>query len=197
MRRSPALSLRAVALVVAVLVATALGSWRAASMAASRPDPSTLDANGVSYTVTHVEQVKGLSDSALGGMSHGIQNLVTDDKALVTLTLVITAGDSPGSYDASVLRAFAAGSRVGISPAGGILAPGHLRAHASIEGFLSFVVPRDGARFTLRARGSSRELPLLRVDKAPSGAGQHLHQSATATTGGTSPLKGQARRGSP
>jgi hypothetical protein len=173
------MTLRAVALVVAVLVATALGGWRAASMAATSPDPTSLVVDGVSYSVTHAEQVKGLSDSALGGMSHGIQSLVTDDKALVTLTLVITAGDSPASYDASTLRAFAAGSTVGISPAGGILAAGHLKAHASIEGFLSFVVPRNGARFTLRAAGSSRELPLLRVDKAPPGAGQHLHQPAT------------------
>lgn len=182
------MTLRGVALVTAVLVTAALGGWRAASMASARPNPSTLVVNGISYTVTHAEQVKGLSDSALGGMSHGIQNLVTDDKALVTLTLVITAGDSPGSYNASVLRAFKSGSTVGISPVGGIVAPGRLRAHASIEGFLSFVVPRDGARFTLRAPGSARELQLLKVDQAPAGAGKHLHPSATPATGGTSAL---------
>jgi hypothetical protein len=54
-----------------------------ASMAAAKPDASTLVLNGVCDTVTHAEQVKGLSDAELGGMSHGIQSLVTDDKALI------------------------------------------------------------------------------------------------------------------
>ncbi|MEO6144760.1 MAG: hypothetical protein ABIP19_12345 [Dermatophilaceae bacterium] len=185
--RSAALTLRAVALIVAVLVGTALGGWRAASMAAGKPDPSTLVVNGVSYTVTHAEQVKGLSDSDLGGMSHGIQSLVSDDKALITVTLAVTAGDSPSSYDASVLRAFATGSAVAISPVGGTLAPGQLSAQARIEGSLSFVVPRDGAQLTLRAPHDSREVPLLQVDVAPSGAAEHPHPSTTATTVGPLP----------
>ena len=174
-------TVRTVALIIALLIATLLGGWRAAAMTAAKPDPTTLVLNGVSYRVAHAEQVEGLSDSALGGMSHGIQSLVTDDKALVTLRMVVTAGDSPGSYDARVLRAFASGSSAGASPVGGILAPGRLQAHASIEGFLSFVVPRNGAQITLRAQGDSREIPLLQVDKAPAGAGQHQHTSAKTT----------------
>jgi hypothetical protein len=168
-------------MVALVILATALGGWRAVSMAATRPDPSTLVINGVSYTVTHAEQVQGLSDAALGGMSHGIQSLVTDDKALVTLRMVITAGDSPGSYDARALRVFVKGSSVGAPPVGGILVPAHLRARASIEGYLSFVVPRDGAQIVLRAPGNARELPLLQVDTAPAGAGQHQHPLAGST----------------
>lgn len=185
--RSAVLTVRAVALIVAVLVGTALGGWRAVSMAATKPDPSTLVVNGVSYTVTHAEQVKGLSDSELGGMSHGIQSLVSDDKALVTVTLAVTAGDSPSSYDASVLRAFATGSSVAISPVGGTLAPGQLTAHARIEGSLSFVVSRDGAQLALRAPLDSREVPLLQVDSAPADVAKHPHPSTTATTVGPSP----------
>ena len=185
--RSAALTLRAVALIVAVLVGTALGGWRAVSMAAAKPDPSTLVVNGVSYTVTHAEQVKGLSDSDLGGMSHGVQSLVSDDKALVTVTLVVAAGDSPSSYDASVLRAFATGSPAAISPVGGTLAPGQLTAHARMEGSLSFVVPRNGAQLALRAPADTREVPLLQVDDAPSGDAEHPHPSTTATTRGPSP----------
>jgi hypothetical protein len=131
--------------------------------------------DGVTYRVTHAEQVRGLSDSALGGMSHGIMSLVRDDKALVTLRLVVTAGDSPASYDARVLRAFVTGSAVGARPVGGLLAPGRLAAHASIEGYLSFVVPRNGAQVALGAVGDSRRIPLLQVDQAPAGAGQHQH----------------------
>ena len=168
-----ALSTPAVALIAAVLVATALGGWRAVSMAATRPDPSSLVVKGISYAVIHAEQVKGLSDADLGGMSHGIGNLVSSEKALVTVTLVVSGGDSPTSYDASVLRAFATGSSVGFSPAGGTLGPGRLGAHARIDGSLSFVVPRNGAQLVLRAPGDSREVPLLQVDDAPAGANDH------------------------
>ena len=173
MGRSSALTVRTVALIAAVLVATALGGWRAVSMAATKPDPSTLVVKGISYTVIHAEQVKGLSDADLGGMSHGIGNLVSSEKALVTVTLVVSGGDSPTSYDASVLRAFATGSSVGFSPAGGTLGPGRLGAHARIDGSLSFVVPRDVAQLVLRAPGDSREVPLLQVDDAPAGANDH------------------------
>ncbi len=175
------LTLRSIALIVAVLVGAALGGWRAASMAETKPDPSTLVVNGVSYTVTHAQQIQGLSDSALGGNSHGIQSLVTDDKALISVNLVITTGDSPSPYDPGVLRVFAAGSPAGVSPVGGILAPGHLKAKTRIEGFLSFVVPRKGGRFALGTSGDSREVPLVQVDLAPAGAGQHAHTSDTST----------------
>lgn len=175
------MTFRAVALILAVLVCTGLGGWRAISMAAAKPAPSVLLVNGVTYRVAHAEQVQGLSDSALGGMSHGIMSLVRDDKALITVRLVVTAGDSPSSYDARVLRVSAAGSP-GAEPVGGLLVPGHLAAHASIEGFLSFVVARNGAQIGLSALGDSREVPLLQVDHAPAGAGQHHHPSARAVT---------------
>ncbi len=162
-------------MIAAVLACTALGAWRVVSMAATKPGPSTLVVGGVSFTVTHAEQVKGLSDAALGGMSHGIQSLVTDDKALVTVNLVVTAGDSPASYDESVLRAFVKGSSRAVLPVGGTLAPGRLRAGARIEGSVSFVLPRNGAQIALRAPGDSHEVPLLQVDTAPAGAGQHHH----------------------
>jgi hypothetical protein len=190
MGRSSALTARAVALIVMVLVGTALGGWRAVSMAAPKPDPSTLVVNSVSYTVTHAEQVKGLSDADLGGMAHGVQSLVSDDKALITVTLVITAGDSPGSYDASMFRAFAAGSSVGVPPVGGTLAPGLLRTQAHIEGTLSFVVPRNGAQIALRAPNNSREVPLLQVDDAPAGTAGHPHPSNSSTNPGLSPPSG-------
>lgn len=215
--RAPVLTVRAVLLIVAVLIGIGLGGWRTTSMAAAKPDPSTLVVNGVSYTVAHVEQVKGLSSSELGGMAHGIQSLVSDDKAMVKVTLVVSAGDSPIQYDASVLQAFSTGSSAGVLPAGGTLAPGRLSAHARIEGSLSFVVPRNGAQISLRAPDSSREILLLVVDKvtvdkapagehqpphgtakpkdpaaakpkSPSGTAEHQHSSSTPTPGGTSPL---------
>ena len=182
--RTPKLTVRALALLAVVLIGTVLGGLRAASMAATKPDRSTLVVNGVSYTVTHAEEVKGLSDADLGGMSHGVQSLVSDDKALVTVTLVVAAGDSPSRYDAGVLRAYAAGSSKTIAPVGGTLSPGKVGAHARIEGSLSFVVPRNGAQLSLQAPGDPRQVPLLQVDVAPAGADKHTHTSANTTTGG-------------
>ena len=180
---SSVLTLRSMTLIVVVLVGAALGGWRAVSMAEAKPDPSTLVVNGVSYTVTHAQQIQGLSDSALGGNSHGIQSLVTDDKALISVNLAITTGDSPSPYDAGVLRVFAEGSPAGVSPVGGILAPGHLNAKTRIEGSLSFVVPRKGGRFVLGTLADSREVPLVQVDLAPAGAGQHAHMPASTNSG--------------
>ena len=71
------LTLRSIALIVVVLVGTALGGWRAAAMTETKPDPSTLVVNGVSYTVTHAKQTQGLLDTELGGNSHGTDNMVT------------------------------------------------------------------------------------------------------------------------
>jgi hypothetical protein len=140
---------------------------------------------GVSYRVTHAQQIQGLSDSALGGMSHGIQNLVTDDKALISVTVVVSTGDSPGTYDARSLGAFASGSRLGFPAVGG-MGSGRLKAHASIEGFLAFIVPRKGGQFALRTLDDTREVPLLTVDQAPAGAGQHQHTSTAPTASATS-----------
>jgi hypothetical protein len=178
--RTSTLTLRATALFAAVLVATALGGWRAVSTAAPKPGPSTLLVNGVSYDVAHSEQVVGLSDSDLGGMSHGIQGLVTDEKALIKVSLVVSGGDSPTSYDAGVLRVFAAGSHAGIVPAGGTFAPGRLSSHGHIEGTVSFIVPRNGAQLTLRAVGDPHTIALLRVDKATQ-AGDTFGPSKTDT----------------
>lgn len=184
--RPSALSLRAAVLVTAVLASTAVGGWRAASMAAPNPGPHSLMVSGVTYNVAHAEQVVGLSDSDLGGMSHGIQSLVTDEKALIKVSLMVSAGDSPTSYDAGVLRAFAAGSPVAIAPVGGTFPSGRLSAHARVEGSVSFVVPRNGARLTLRALGDPRAVELLRVDRAPAGAGAKHDMSSMPGMPGTS-----------
>jgi hypothetical protein len=156
----------ALVLVLVVLAATVLGGWRAARGAAPRPDAATLAVGQASYTVTHVEQVKGLSTGDLGGMAHGVQSLVSDDKALITVSLTVTAGDKAATVDPGVLSAAAVGSPLVFLPAGGTLAKGHLSAHARIEGAVSFVVPRKSLQFVLRARGDARSVPLLRVTTA-------------------------------
>jgi hypothetical protein len=176
--RTKTLTSRVIWILAAVVLAVGLGGWRAASTAAPKPGPATLLVNGVSYDIAHAEQVVGLSDSDLGGMSHGIQGLVTDEKALVKVSLVVGGADSPTSYDASVLRVFATGSSSGIVPAGSTFAPGRLSSHGHIEGTVSFIVPRNGSQLTLCAVGNPRAIALLRVDQATA-KGSDAHKAQT------------------
>jgi hypothetical protein len=151
-RRAPARSGNGAAmLVLVVLAATVLGGWRAARGPAAQADASTLVVGGTSYTVTHVDQVKGLSDADLGGMAHGVQSLVTDDKALITVSFEVSAGKRATTVDPGVLSAVGVGSPLLFLPAGGTLAKGPLSAHARVEGSVSFIVPRKNEKFVLRA----------------------------------------------
>lgn len=200
---APRRSLRAAALVVVLLACAALGCWRIAATVAearaAQPDPTAITVGGVSFHITHVEQVRGLADADLGGMAHGVQSLVTDDKALINVSLVVRAGSSAAAYDAGTLRAVSLPAPGAVfAPVGGTLSPGRLRAHAGIEGSLSFVVPRNGARLALRDPAGAHLLPLLLVDRfhAPAHASGHQH-SSTGTPGDNSPAPTPAGRPAP
>ena len=171
---------RLVVLSTLVLGATAAGAWRVAAITSAEHDPMTLRVGHASYTVTHVEQVAGLSDADLGGMAHGVQSLVPQDKALIRVTVTVSADGTSTDYDARALQAFATGASVGVGPLGGSLAPGRLQAHGQIEGSLSYVVPRTTRQLVLRAGRLPRAVPLLRVEQGPAVAG-HDHAGVTDT----------------
>ena len=164
---------RTVLVAALVLLATLLGGWRVVAMAQPRPDAGTFTVDVVSYRVARAEAVSGLSDQDLSGMAHGIQGLVSDDKAIIRVSLVLSTGSASGSYDPGALRLSSAGEPALIAPVGGSLPPGQLRANAQIEGAIAFEVPRNGGALSLVAPGQSRQIPLLTVDTAPAGAGQH------------------------
>ena len=176
-------SSRTILLSVLVLGATAVGLWRVAALTAAEHDPMTLRVGHASYTVTHVEQVAGLSDADLGGMAHGVQSLVPQDKALIRVTVTVSADGKATDYDARALQAYATGASVGVGPLGGSLAPGRLQAHGHIEGSLSYVVPRKTTQLVLRAGRLPREVPLLQVHDGP--AAGHDHDHADAPGNGT------------
>jgi hypothetical protein len=165
-------------LVGVILVATALGAWRTVALQAPVADASTITVGDVSYRVTHAEQVTGLTAEDLSGMAHGIQSLVTAERTLVTVSIVVSAGDSPASYDPSELEVVADGSDTPIPAAGSTISAGPLDAHARLEGAVSFVVPRDGSRLELRSHGQSHSVPLLQVDVPAPGDLNHPHSSA-------------------
>jgi hypothetical protein len=177
------LSPAVVALVVALLAATVYGGWRVASAAPPAPADGlpTLVVGGARFSVAHVERVTGLTDADLSGMGHGIQGLVRDDSMLLRVALTVTAGDDRTVFDASRLRLVRSG-HAPQPPVGGSVGRGTLEPHASVEGILSFIVPRDGAGLQLGATGTSARLALGHVDEAPHGAG-HMSMNMSGAGG--------------
>lgn len=167
-----------------LVLTTLLGAWHVAASTAGRHDPMSLQVGGTTFTVSQVERVTGLTADDLGGMAHGIQGLVQDDQTLLRVSLTIAAVDEDTTYDAGTLRLYSSSSKRAIRPVGGSLGRGELGAHSLIEGAVSFVVPRNGAHFVLRSRGSSQSVSLTRVDKAPPGSG-HMNMPNMSTPKGT------------
>lgn len=165
---------RALLLITLVLVA-ALGCWRIVVMSRPASEADVLTIRGVTYSVTHVEQVTGLSEQDLSGMSHGIQGLVSDDKVLIRISMIVRADSASRTYDPSALTIADTAGGTPISPVGGSLAPGGLGARAQIEGSLAFIVPRNGQHLRLHAPRNANAIDLLSVDRAPAGAPTHEH----------------------
>ena len=158
----PTWSLRIVLLASTILAAIVLVAVWAAGSLAQRPGPHALRVGDVVYTVTHVETVNGLTNADIGGMSHGIQGLVTNDQLLVRVSLTVSAGDKTASFDPTDLQVYGADD-IGVAPLGGSLTNGRLSAHSRIDGSLSYVVPRGGGRLQLRVGTNGASVPLLRV----------------------------------
>ncbi len=169
------------ALLAAEMVLALLGGWQ--FIGALTGDPgNALEVDGVTYRVTHVEQVTGLTTEDLSGMSHGIQGLVTDGETLIRVRLTISAPGGQVSansaegvaYDPSRLLAFVPGVESGHPPLGGSIASGLLTPGASIEGLISYVLPRTGQAVTLGVPGGQR-IHLATLDVAPGGAQMPAH----------------------
>ncbi|HZQ27463.1 MAG TPA: hypothetical protein VFA94_07175 [Acidimicrobiales bacterium] len=127
--------------------------------------------------VEHAQIDSGLSSDALGGQTHGVQGLVTDDKASVQTLITLTNQSgavvpySPGQFR---LRAGSAN----FPATAAMLQPGSLQPQANIGARMDFVVPRAGERLQLEFRdrdGRSILVDLGLVDKAPPGAGAQSH----------------------
>ncbi len=111
----------------------------------------------VSWGTVQVHQsevVQGLSSSALGGMSHGVQNLVSEGKAQIAVT--VTLHNSSGHvvpYDATAFRlrtGRTAPTGAATAPIGTSLNAGRLRDGGTVEGTVSFVTAADGSRLWLQ-----------------------------------------------
>lgn len=111
----------------------------------------------VSWGTVQVHQsevVQGLSSAALGGMSHGVQNLVSEGKAQIAVT--VTLHNDSGHvvpYDATAFRlrtGRGAPSGAATAPVGTSLNAGRLRDGGTVEGTVSFVTAADGSQLWLQ-----------------------------------------------
>lgn len=130
----------------------------ARSSTSAGADPVTQVSWGT-VQVHQSEVVNGLSSAALGGMAHGVQNLVSEGKAqvAVTVTLHNTSGHVV-PYDAAAFRlrrGRTAPSEDATAPIGTSLSAGRLADGGTVEGTVSFVTAADGSRLWLEMADTS------------------------------------------
>jgi hypothetical protein len=185
MRTAPGTATRVQAgVVAAVLVAALVGVAVAVADLAGGAPRTTVHRVGESVptsfgivAVEHAEIDNGLSADALGGQAHGVQGLVTDDKASVqTLVTITNQSGAVVPYSPGQFRLRAGATSLPATEA--MLQPGSLQPQANIDARMNFVVPRAGERLQLEFRdrdGRSILIDLGLADKAPPGAGASSH----------------------
>jgi len=103
--------------------------------------------------VSAADDLTGLTSEDLAGVTHGIQNLVLADKAQIQLTVaLINRTGKLIKYSPDQFRLMNPADPNLIELAGSTIREGELNPRSSIEATLSFVVPRDGAAYTLLFR---------------------------------------------
>jgi hypothetical protein len=166
--------------------------------AAPTPDPAAVSAPTGGFAVgdvvptsfgvvsaDHVEQTPGPTAKALSGVTHGISGLVTPDRAQVQVTATVTNLRAERTLAYSPFQfTLSAGGAHAVRPVGGTISKGVLQPGASIQGRISFVVPRDGRHLVLRFRDPARRAPLTidlgRISHAAPGApAGHSHGGPT------------------
>ena len=128
-------------------------------------------------TVQDAEKLGGLTSKSVAGVTHGVQNLVTQDNAEVQVSILLTnlsdrsVAYSPGQFQLRVGRKAA---RVPARDTN--VVPGTLLAGASIEGRVGFVVPRATSELVVEFAdpGSSRPIviPLGSLEALEGSGGQ-------------------------
>jgi hypothetical protein len=103
-----------------------------------------------SLTILGIATVGGLTSQELGGVTHGIQNLVLSDKAQVEVSAVlVNTGSSPVRVEPSQFRLLVDGTPDPVVATGSTMQVVSLRPGASVEAGVTFVVPQAGAAMTV------------------------------------------------
>jgi hypothetical protein len=167
-------------LVVAILALNGVDlAWRSVMGGGATAAAGASRTSFGSLAVTGVESLGGLSAADVSGMTHGLPGFVSADQegVVVEVSLVNDSARKvriePGEFTLLVNGRNSA-------PAGGTIASVVLQPGASLEGRLSFVVPRAAATATLRfdeGNGSVAllDLGLITTGPAPSEDPLHAH----------------------
>jgi hypothetical protein len=131
--------------------------------------------------VDDVENLAGLTSQDLGGMTHGIQNLVLADQAQIQVSILLSnQTDSAIYYSPTQFRLLEQQGLDLILPFGATVKPGMLGPKASIEATLSFIAPRNGGRLWIRFDDPGGGGPILvdagRTDQAPADVLEDIHR---------------------
>lgn len=114
--------------------------------------------------VSAADDLTGLTSQDLSGVTHGIQNLVLADKAQIQLTVaLINRTGKLVNYSPDQFRLITAKNPDLVELTGSTIHEGELQPHSNIEATLSFVVPRDGATYTLLFRDPGNE-QIVKID---------------------------------
>jgi hypothetical protein len=119
--------------------------------------------------VEYVRAVDGVTHRALSGATHGVSGFVDSDHAQIQAAVAITnRTQAPITYSSKQFRLLVTskGKTTVQDPSGGDLPDMRILPHAGIEGHLSFVVPRSGARLELRFTDPGRAVPIV-IDLGP------------------------------
>src|SRR5512140_949783 len=181
----------AAAFLLVVAAVAIAGSWGAIVTLASPPfhespgdrpvvgHPTT---TGFGFmTVDRVDVLDGLTAQDVGGMTHGISNLVPAEQAQVVVAIRIDNTSSGAvSIDPDQFALDVVGATASAMQTGATVRPFLLTAAASVELTLIYVVPRGGAEMSLAytdpVTTSRVSIPIGRIDQAPLGGSEtHAH----------------------
>ncbi len=136
-----------------------------------------------SMVVTNVEQIDGLTDDQLDGMSHDIQDLVAPDQVQITVSVTLTNRlGYPVPIAPEQFALLTSTSDQPVDAAWSSSIAGSLQPGSSLDTTLHFVTKRDGARLWLGFLDGEHTPPLRvsvgQTDQAPPGtqsSDEHHH----------------------
>jgi len=145
-----------VGLVLAVAVAggaIAVGAFTGGEGAGHADVPSVgepIDTSFGSMTFERVSTIGGLTPEELGGVTHGIQNLVLTGQAQVEVSVrVANRGDHRIAVVPDQFTLTVAGSADPVPMVGSTIKPLQLEPGATVEATLTYVVPQSGAAMSV------------------------------------------------
>jgi len=178
-------------LIVLVILVVLLAVWgtvlASQALVVARTSPKIFGINEPVSTsfgtiiVSAADDLTGLTAQDLSGVTHGIQNLVLADKAQIQLTVaLINRTGNLVIYSPDQFRLTTEGNPDLIELTGSTIRDGELQPHSNIEATLSFVVPRDGATYTLLFRDPGNDqivkIDLGEVDQVSAETLLHLNE---------------------